>query len=562
MNKNTKVLALKYRPQTFDDLIGQDVVAETISNSIKANKVPNAYLFTGIRGIGKTTTARIVAKSLNCSNGTDNLCKENFCENCTAISNSNHIDVLEMDAASKTGVDDVRDLIEFSRYGPTTAKYKIFIIDEVHMLSKQAFNALLKTLEEPPEYLKFIFATTEIKKIPITVVSRCQRFDLSRIKSFELFNFIKQIKNKENGNASDDALKLIVKISEGSVRDALSLLDRALLTLDENRELDLSAAQKIFGYFDKSQLITLFELIFEGKEKEVLNTYREIYNQGVEPKIFINDFLELLYYFKNINSLDIDGTNFSLNDEEFKKIQEISGKVNNETLILFWQFTIKTLEELDIVSNQHLSMEMFLIRLTHLKEMNKQVLDIDDEESSQKTEKVNYASSLQTKDDDDLFGIKDKAETIGQMKNIVQEKDIKIKDEGKEIKLQTKLLNSFDDLLELCSSKKEIKLKYELEKNVNLVSFENKRIEISFNEDLDKDFIKDLSLKLYEWTNERWIITLSKTKGQPSKKEEEVNLKKELIDSVKKSSIYRDILQKFPDAELIDIKQRDNKKND
>ena len=562
MNKNTKVLALKYRPQTFDDLIGQDVVAETISNSIKANKVPNAYLFTGIRGIGKTTTARIVAKSLNCSNGTDNLCKENFCENCTAISNSNHIDVLEMDAASKTGVDDVRDLIEFSRYGPTTAKYKIFIIDEVHMLSKQAFNALLKTLEEPPEYLKFIFATTEIKKIPITVVSRCQRFDLSRIKSFELFNFIKEIKNKENGNASDDALKLIVKISEGSVRDALSLLDRALLTLDKNRELDLSAAQKIFGYFDKSQLITLFELIFEGKEKEVLNTYREIYNQGVEPKIFINDFLELLYYFKNINSLDIDGTNFSLNDEEFKKIQEISGKVNNETLILFWQFTIKTLEELDIVSNQHLSMEMFLIRLTHLKEMNKQVLDIDDEEASQKTEKVNYASSLQTKDDDDLFGIKDKAETIGQMKNIVQEKDIKIKDEEKEIKLQTKLLNSFDDLLELCSSKKEIKLKYELEKNVNLVSFENKRIEISFNEDLDKDFIKDLSLKLYEWTNERWIITLSKTKGQPSKKEEEVNLKKELIDSVKKSSIYRDILQKFPDAELIDIKQRDNKKND
>ena len=562
MNKNTKVLALKYRPQTFDDLIGQDVVAETISNSIKANKVPNAYLFTGIRGIGKTTTARIVAKSLNCSNGTDNLCKENFCENCTAISNSNHIDVLEMDAASKTGVDDVRDLIEFSRYGPTTAKYKIFIIDEVHMLSKQAFNALLKTLEEPPEYLKFIFATTEIKKIPITVVSRCQRFDLSRIKSFELFNFIKEIKNKENGNASDDALKLIVKISEGSVRDALSLLDRALLTLDKNRELDLSAAQKIFGYFDKSQLITLFEFIFEGKEKEVLNTYREIYNQGVEPKIFINDFLELLYYFKNINSLDIDGTNFSLNDEEFKKIQEISGKVNNETLILFWQFTIKTLEELDIVSNQHLSMEMFLIRLTHLKEMNKQVLDIDDEEASQKTEKVNYASSLQTKDDDDLFGIKDKAETIGQMKNIVQEKDIKIKDEGKEIKLQTKLLNSFDDLLELCSSKKEIKLKYELEKNVNLVSFENKRIEISFNEDLDKDFIKDLSLKLYEWTKERWIITLSKTKGQPSKKEEEVNLKKELIDSVKKSSIYMDILQKFPDAELIDIKQRDNKKND
>ena len=197
MNNNSKVLALKYRPQTFNDLIGQEVVAETISNSIKLNKTPNAYLFTGIRGVGKTTIARIVAKALNCKNGNSDTCK-NGCDNCNEITNSRNIDVLEMDAASKTGVDDVRELIEFSRYGPTSSKYKIFIIDEVHMLSKQAFNALLKTLEEPPEYLKFIFATTEIRKIPITVVSRCQRFDLSRIKSLELFDFIKKIKNKEN----------------------------------------------------------------------------------------------------------------------------------------------------------------------------------------------------------------------------------------------------------------------------------------------------------------------------------------------------------------------------
>jgi len=552
MNKNTKVLALKYRPQTFDDLIGQDVIAETIFNSIKANKVPNAYLFTGIRGIGKTTTARIVAKSLNCSNGINNLCKEDLCENCNAISNSNHIDVLEMDAASKTGVDDVRDLIELSRYGPTTAKYKIFIIDEVHMLSKQAFNALLKTLEEPPEYLKFIFATTEIKKIPITVVSRCQRFDLSRIKSLELFEFIKKIKDKENGNASDDALKLIVKISEGSVRDALSLLDRALLTLDKDSELDLSAAQKIFGYFDKSQLISLFQLIFEAKEKEVLNIYREIYNQGVEPKIFINDFLELLYYFKNINSLNVDGTNFSLNDEEFNKIKEISKNVNNETLILFWQFTIKTLEELDIVSNQHLSIEMFLIRLIHLKSI-KNISDISYDNTLMSDKNTNQTSLSQKKEDDDLFDVKNKIETIGQMKNIVQEKDIKIKDDKMD-KKQINPINSFNNLLEICTLKKEIKLKYELEKNVNLVSFEDQRIEISFNEDLDKDFIKDLSLKLYEWTGNRWIITLSKTKGQPSKKEEEVNLKKELIESVKNSSIYKKTLEKFPDAVLIDVK--------
>jgi DNA polymerase-3 subunit gamma/tau len=424
----------------------------------------------------------------------------------------------------------------------------------VHMLSKQAFNALLKTLEEPPEYLKFIFATTEIKKIPITVVSRCQRFDLSRIKSLELFDFIKKIKEKENGNASDDALKLIVKISEGSVRDALSLLDRALLTLDKDKELDLTAAQKIFGYFDKSQLIDLFELIFEGKETEVLNTYREIYNQGVEPKIFINDFLELLYYFKNIDSLNLDGNNFLLNDEEFNRIKDLSEKVNDETLILFWQFTIKTLEELDIVSNQHLSMEMFLIRLIHLKGI-KQDSDEYNKDSRLLAESENQTSFSQKKTNEDIFGIKDKAETIGQMKNIAQEEDIKEK-ENSNIETNPNLINSFDDLLKTCSSKKEIKLKYELEKNVNLISFENKRIEISFNEDLDKDFIKDLSTKLFEWTNERWIISLSKTKGQPSKKEEEINQKKELIENVKNSSIYKDILKNFPDAELIDVKPK------
>ena len=258
MKNNSTVLALKYRPQTFKDLIGQEIISETIYNSIRYNKTANAFLFTGIRGVGKTTIARIVAKSLNCENGLDNLCTNNFCTHCESIINSNHIDVLEMDAASKTGVDDVRDLIEFSRYGPTSAKYKIFIIDEVHMLSKQAFNALLKTLEEPPDYLKFIFATTEIKKIPVTVVSRCQRFDLSRIKTEKLFKYIKKIAEREKGKVTDDAIKLIVKISEGSVRDALSLLDRGLISNLEDDELDLKKAQKIYGYFDKSSLIELF----------------------------------------------------------------------------------------------------------------------------------------------------------------------------------------------------------------------------------------------------------------------------------------------------------------
>ena len=541
MNNNSKVLALKYRPQTFDDLIGQEVVAETITNSIKADKIPNAYLFTGIRGIGKTTTARIVAKALNCSNGIDNLCKENFCESCKSISESSHIDVLEMDAASKTGVDDVRDLIEFSRYGPTSAKYKIFIIDEVHMLSKQAFNALLKTLEEPPEYLKFIFATTEIKKIPITVVSRCQRFDLSRIKSSELLEFIKKIKDKENGKISDDALKLIVKISEGSVRDSLSLLDRALLSLEQGKELDLNSAQKIFGYFDKSQLIDLFELILKGEETKVISIYRKIYDQGVEPKVFINDFLELLYYFKNINSLTLESTNFSLNDEEFSKIKNLSNQIDSEVLILFWQFAISSLEEIDIVSNQHLSIEMFLIRLMHLSSV-KSENKIENAEAHLKSE--NFVKNTET----ELT-----SKTINQIKNVAQEEKTKPEVQT-EIKAENKInINAFEDLIEVCSKKKEIKLKYELEKNVNLVKFEKNRIEISFNESLDKDFVKDLSSKLFEWTGERWIITFSKLKGQMSVKDKQKNIKKQLIDEMKNSEIFKSVMDRFPDAELIDV---------
>jgi len=539
MNKNSKVLALKYRPQIFDDLIGQEVVAETIVNSIKANKVPNAYLFTGIRGIGKTTTARIVAKSLNCLNGIENLCKDELCNNCEAIASSSHIDVLEMDAASKTGVDDVRDLIEFSRYGPTSSKFKIFIIDEVHMLSKQAFNALLKTLEEPPEYLKFIFATTEIKKIPITVVSRCQRFDLSRIKSFELFEFIKKIKDKENGKASDDALKLIVKISEGSVRDALSLLDRALLSLDGEKELDLNAAQKIFGYFDKAQLIDLFKLILDGNEKKVIEIYRKIYDQGVEPKIFINDFLELVYYFKNINSLTLESTNFTLNDEEFHKIKEISNNVDADVLILFWQFTIRTLEELDIVSNQHLSIEMFLMRLIYLSDFKPKNKNDKENSSPEMKEKISKYQAVE--------------ETVSQIKNTTQEK--KIKPELRpEIKAFDKvIINSFSELFNFCILKKEIKLKYEIENNVNLVKFEKERIEISFNENLDKDFVKDLSLKLFEWTGKRWIISFSKNKGEMAIKEKE-NIKKiELLEKIKKSDLYKTMIEHFPDAELIDV---------
>ena len=542
MTNNSKVLALKYRPQNFNDIIGQEVITETIKNSLKADKIPNAYLFTGIRGVGKTTIARIVAKSLNCSNGFENSCKEK-CSNCDAITNSNHLDILEMDAASKTSVDDVRDLIEFSRYGPTTAKYKIFIIDEVHMLSKQAFNALLKTLEEPPEYLKFIFATTEIKKVPITVVSRCQRFDLSRIKSSELFEFIKNVKDKENGKISDDALKFIVKLSEGSVRDALSLLDKALLSIDKDKELDLKSAQKIFGYFDKSNLIEIFEALLKGDQSKTLEIYRSIYEQGVDPKIFINDFLEILYYFKNIESISQESKNFDLNTEEFQSIKNLSKKVNTETIILFWHFTIKVLDELDIVADQNISIEMFLIRLMHIKS-----LKTNEQSSKLETDienKIKTNNPIKNKD------------KIKQIKNVIQEKKLNPpKIEVDKVKDEPKLVN-LDDLIELCQIKRELQLKYELETNVNLVKFEYGRIEISFNEKLEKNFIKNLTVKLLEWTNKRWIISLTKKEGNKTIRDTKVDFQKKNFEDAKKTETYEKVIESFPDAELTEVKKDD-----
>ena len=540
MTINSQVLALKYRPQSFKDLIGHEEITDAIYNSIKLNKSPNAFLFTGIRGIGKTTFARIVAKALNCSNGIENLCDTKFCNNCESIINSTNIDVLEVDAASKTGVDDVRELIEFSRYAPSVTKYKIFIIDEVHMLSKQAFNALLKTLEEPPSYLKFIFATTEVKKIPITVLSRCQRYDLSRIESDELFNFIKKIGVEEKKEIEDNAIKLIVKISEGSVRDALSLLDRAFRSTN-NSLLTFQKVQEIFGFVDKSSYIKLIELIFSGEEVAVINHYRKIYSSGVDPYNFLNDFLEILYFVKNISNIKVDGTSFSLNDKDYRNIVLLSKKLNSSQILLFWELTLKTIKEINLVNNPNLSIEMFLIQLMYIDNIYKKKI-ADSKETL--IDKQNNNNILETSNFD----------TISQIKNVKQEEE-KIENKNNEKLIS---LNKIEDLIQICSHKKEIELKYELENNVNLVSFSKNRIEISFNDKLSKNFVKDLSEKLFNWTNERWIISFSKEKGEVSKKYQKNDIREKKIQKFITSNEYKKISNLVPDIELLDVKEKND----
>ncbi len=549
MNAKSKVLALKYRPQTFDQLIGQKVIAESIFNSIKNNKLPNAYIFLGIRGSGKTSMARIVAKALNCKNGVEKLCKDNLCDNCKSIVEGNNIDILEIDAASKTGVDDVRELIEFSRYKPTSAKYKIFICDEVHMFSKSAFAALLKTLEEPPSYLKFIFASTDVKKIPVTIISRCQRYDLSRVNSKELFDYLVNIKNLEKGKISDESIKLIVKLSEGSVRDSLSLLDRALLVENSEKELDLQSAQKIFGYFEKSQIIDLIEHILNGNEKSVLECYKNIYNSGVEPKVFLNEFLETLYYIKNINFINLDGISFDLNDKEFEKIETLSKKISKDDLLMLWQFSLNNLEKIDIINNQHQFVEMFLIRSLYLKKILKdeKKTNFDEKKKNLKINKIITENKIQNSQ-----------ETIDQLKNTEQEEKIISSSEAKN-KFEDIQIKSLEGLIEICENKKELKIKYEIENNLRLVSFQNQKIEISFNSNLDKTFVKELSAKLLEWTSKRWIIAFSKKDGYPTLKQQKKDYLINLLEKENKSKLSDEIKKIFPDAELLNVEDTKDK---
>ena len=551
-----KILALKYRPQQFKDLIGQDVMAQTITNAIKLGKTPNAYLLTGIRGVGKTTTARLIAKALNCEKNSDikiNCSTENFCPTCQEIINSNHIDILEMDAASKTGIDDIRELIENSKYSPTSAKFKIFIIDEVHMLSKQAFNGLLKTLEEPPQSLKFILATTEVRKIPVTILSRCQRFDLKRVNVDEICAHLKKIASKEKGNITDDALRLIARTSEGSVRDSISLLDRSLIsqTTQNDKTIQEQDVREMLGLADKSKIISLFKDVLSGNEKDALKILKSLINDGLDAKNFLNDILEVLYLFSRRINLGPIEKDVSISESEMKMIDQYSKNIDMQDLGLFWQLTIKTIDDLRIVSNENLTLEMYIMQLIHLKNLD----EIKNETNENFVSQNEKDSLLGRKIDDEKIDKSKNSPIKNQLKNTDQIRTSPIENLsniGENSKIE---VTSFQDLLDKSEKEKEIELKYDLERNVKLVSFNKGKIDICFNEKLNKNFIKNLTEKLLIWTGERWIISLSKNKEAKSVYEKNLESKNKEIEEYKNSKEAKEFQAAFPDAKLLEIKE-------
>jgi len=552
-----KILALKYRPQEFKDLIGQEVMAKTITNAIKIGKTPNAYLLTGIRGVGKTTTARLIAKALNCQKNVDTkitCSSEKFCPTCQEIINSNHIDILEMDAASKTGIDDVRELIENSKYSPTSAKFKIFIIDEVHMLSKQAFNGLLKTLEEPPPSLKFILATTEVRKIPVTILSRCQRFDLKRVGIEELSAHLKKIASKENGKISEDAIKLVARTSEGSVRDSISLLDRALISqsINQDKQIEETDVRQMLGLADKSKIISLFKEVLSGNEKNALKFLRELINDGLDAKNFLNDILEVLYLFSRRISLGPIEKDISISEAEVQMVDQYSKNIDMQDIGLFWQLTIKTIDDLRIVGNENLTLEMYIMQLVHLKniESRNQTSNLDNDNNQTYNENL-----IGKKNDDKPLETNIPNQVKNQLKSTDQIKTNPAENLSKDFQGTKIEIKSLQDLIDQANKEKEIKLKFDLERNVKLVSFSRGQIDISFNEKLNKSFIKDLTEKLLLWTGERWIISLSKNSSAKSIYEKKQQDQSDKIENFEKSKIAQDIKKAFPDAKLIDLKE-------
>ena len=364
-----KVLARKYRPDTLAELMGQDVLVRTLSNAIETGRLAHAYIFTGIRGVGKTSSARIFAKSLNCTGANGKADGPQVkpcgvCENCTAIREDRHMDVIEMDAASKTGVDDIREIIEGAQYKPTMARYKVYIIDEVHMLSKNAFNALLKTLEEPPPYVKFIFATTEIRKVPATILSRCQRFDLSRIDIEELAKLFKKIAQAEKIDISDDAIQIIAKVADGSARDGLSFMDQVIANADG--AIDAAAVAKILGLAGKDAVLDLFENLMSGKIAEAVGIIEAQYKAGADPTLILTDLLETTHYVTRAKIAPGSSSALPLGAPQQKRIAEWAQKLSIATLARMWQMLLKGFDEISRSPGVLGAIEMLMIRIAYI----------------------------------------------------------------------------------------------------------------------------------------------------------------------------------------------------
>ena len=554
---NYQVLARKYRPATFSDLIGQDTMVRTLTNAFEANRIAQAFILTGIRGTGKTSTARIISKGVNCigEDGNGYLTTEpcGKCEHCQSISNGRHVDVFEMDAASKTGVADVREIIESVQYRATSARFKIYIIDEVHMLSNSAFNALLKTLEEPPKHVIFIFATTEIQKIPVTVLSRCQRFDLRRIEPEIMIEYLKNVAAEEGVEISKDALALITRASEGSVRDSISLLDQSISNSMD--KIDAKDIREMLGLSDRGRILDLFNLIVSGDTVGALNELSSLYSDGGEPEAILNDLAEISHWISLIKITPEAAEDPTVSPDERSRGKIIANRLNIRSLSRMWQMLLVALDEIRIAPNSMMAAEMTIIRLTHVSELpSPEELIKKIQNSSIQSNKANIQIQGSTTNNKIQDNINDNlSKTISHpvayksvshsTQNLAEDRDF-----------NSEHIHSFSDVIELIKLNRDIQLLVEVETCLRLTSFSSGRIEFVPTNDAPANLAQKLGTKLTQWSGIRWAVSVVNEGGESTIAEMKLEESNKLNALAKEHKMVQTAFLVFPNAKITNIR--------
>jgi DNA polymerase-3 subunit gamma/tau len=555
-----RVLARKYRPSTFADLIGQDAMVRTISNAFEAGRIPQAWILTGVRGVGKTTTARILARALNYELPDGSVTAPTIHMpvvgvHCQAIMESRHLDVIEMDAASHNGVDDVRVINDAIRYAPVSARYKVYILDEVHMLTPQAFNALLKTLEEPPPHAKFVFATTEIRKVPITVLSRCQRFDLRRVDAALLVEHLQGIAAKEAISAETEALALIARAAEGSVRDALSLFDQAIAHAAGPVRAD--DVRGMLGLADRTKIIDLFEALMRADLARALAELRNQYESGADPAMVLGDLAEFTHFVTRVKVVPALADDVSLTEVERTRGRAFAAKLSMRVLARAWQMLLKGIEEVTAAGRPLAAAEMVLVRIAYAADLptpDEAIRSLGDAAArgngGAPVPPGQPSARAETPRSEGPRGATRSALAAAPAETPAPQPVAR----GEAESMPARALQSFEDLIALAAEKRDLAIKSALERDVRLVRFEDGRLEIGLEASAPKSLTGELSKKLADWTGRRWMVIVSAEPGVPSLYAQAQTRKAELKDGVRGDPLVQAVLNRFPGAEIVDVR--------
>jgi DNA polymerase-3 subunit gamma/tau len=566
-NGSYRVLARKYRPATFDDLIGQDAMVRTVSNAFEAARIPQAWILTGVRGVGKTTTARILARALNFELPDGSITGPAIRMpvigvHCQAIMESRHIDVIEMDAASHNGVDDVRQINDAIRYAPVSARYKVYILDEVHMLSPQAFNALLKTLEEPPPHAKFIFATTEIRKVPITILSRCQRFDLRRVDAGLLVTHLQAIARKEAIEVEPEALALIARAAEGSVRDALSLLDQAIAHAAGSVQAE--HVRQMLGLADRARVIDLFEALMRGDIAAALNELRAQYDIGADPAVVLADLAEFTHFVTRVKVVPSVADDPSLIEIERARGRACAEKLSMRVLSRTWQMLLKGMAEVAAAGRPLAAAEMVLVRIAYAADLptpEDVIRSLDENGQASRVQAPAPAASPAAAASPPRFEAPrfeaSRVETSrgGPRAALAPSSDPSARLPAAEPSAPALVVGRFEDLIALAAQKRDLGVKLALERDVRLVRCEAGRLEIGLQQNAAKTLVNDLARKFSQWTNRRWMVVVSAEQGEATVKSQNETRQAELKTGVRADPLVQAVLARFPGAEIVDVRK-------